>query len=107
MAADEIASIVSRGRAAFDDDVVLRRAVERCLEIIGEAAEAVSPELRGAHPDVPWSDMAKIRDRLSHHYHRIDPAQLWTVAEGPYRPPLSGCERSISLADASPASERG
>ena len=25
--------------------------------------------------------MAKIRDRLSHHYHRIDPAQLWVIAE--------------------------
>jgi len=50
MAADEIASIVSRGGAAFDDGVVLRRAVERCLEIIGEAAKSVSPELRRGHP---------------------------------------------------------
>ena len=97
MAADEIASSVSRGRAAFDDDVVLRRAVERCLEIIGEAAKAVSPELREAHPDVPWSDMAKIRDRLSHHYHRIDPAQLWTVAEGPV-PTAAERLREIDLA---------
>lgn len=29
----------------------------------------------------PWSDLAKVRDRLSHHYHRIDPAQLWVIAE--------------------------
>jgi uncharacterized protein with HEPN domain len=98
MAADEIASIVSRGRAAFDDDVVLRRAVERCLEIIGEAAKSVSPELRGAHPDVPWSDMAKIRDRLSHHYHRIDPAQLWTVAEDD-APVAAERLREIKVAD--------
>jgi uncharacterized protein with HEPN domain len=42
MAIDEIAAIVERGRPAFDNDVVLRRAVERCLEIIGEAAKAVS-----------------------------------------------------------------
>lgn len=34
MAADEIAAIVQRRRDAFDTDVVLRRAVERCLEII-------------------------------------------------------------------------
>lgn len=49
MAADEIAGIVRRGRAAFDDDRTLRRALERCLEILGEAAKSVSPELRAAH----------------------------------------------------------
>ena len=81
MAAAEIADITARGRTAFDADVTLRRAVERCLEILGEAAKAVSTDLRDQHPDVPWAAMAKIRDRLSHHYHRIDPAQLWVVAE--------------------------
>ncbi len=80
MAADEIASIVERGRGAFETDIVLRRAVERCLEIMGEAAKAVSVEFTAAHPEVPWSDLAKVRDRLSHHYHRVDPDQLWTMA---------------------------
>jgi uncharacterized protein with HEPN domain len=81
MAADEIARIVSRGRDAYDGDVTIRRAVERCIEIFGEAAKSLSSELRVAHPEVPWSDMAKIRDRLSHHYQRIDHAQLWVIAE--------------------------
>ena len=71
---------MQRGRPAFDDDVVLRRAVERCLEIIGEAAKSVSPTVTEAHPEIPWSDMAKVRDRLSHHYHRVDQGQLWTIA---------------------------
>jgi uncharacterized protein with HEPN domain len=80
MAADEIAAIVQRGRDAFDADVVLRRAVERCLEIIGEASKAMSSDVTDTYPEIPWSDMAKVRDRLSHHYHRIDPSQLWTMA---------------------------
>lgn len=80
MAADEIASVVARGRPAFDDDVALRRAIERCLEIMGEAAKAVSPSITSANPEIAWSDMAKIRDRLSHHYHRVDPGQLWAIA---------------------------
>ncbi len=80
MAADEIAAIVQRGRDAFDADVVLRRAVERCLEIVGEASKAMSSDVTDVHPEIPWSDMAKVRDRLSHHYHRIDPSQLWTMA---------------------------
>lgn len=81
MAADEIAGIVARGRQAFDDDPALRRALERCLEILGEAAKSVGADVRSRDPDMPWSDMAKVRDRLSHHYHRIDPAQLWVIAE--------------------------
>ena len=72
MAADEIAAIVARGRAAFDDDVVLRRPIERCLEIMGEASQTVSREFVAAHVEIPWSDMAKVRDRLSHHYQVIE-----------------------------------
>jgi uncharacterized protein with HEPN domain len=80
MAAGEIASVVQRGRDAFDGDIVLRRAVERSLEILGEAAKSVSAQLAARHPEVPWSEMVKVRDRLSHHYHRIDPGQLWMIA---------------------------
>jgi hypothetical protein len=43
MAADEIAAIVQRGRAAFDDHIALRRALERRLEIFGEAASRSRP----------------------------------------------------------------
>jgi uncharacterized protein with HEPN domain len=77
---EEIADIVGRGRLAFDADIALRRAVERCLEILGEAAKAVTPAVMNAHPEIPWSDLAKVRDRLSHHYHRVDREQLWIIA---------------------------
>ncbi|MGH8873714.1 MAG: HepT-like ribonuclease domain-containing protein [Acidimicrobiia bacterium] len=40
---------------------LLRRAVERCLEIVGEASKAISDSLTAAHPEIPWSDMAKVR----------------------------------------------
>ncbi|GIU92583.1 MAG: hypothetical protein KatS3mg011_1489 [Acidimicrobiia bacterium] len=56
MAADEIAAVVERGRDAFDADVVLRRAVERCLEIIGEASKAMSQDVTDAHPEIAWSN---------------------------------------------------
>ncbi len=47
---------------------------------MGEASKAVSREFAAAHDEIPWSDIAKVRDRLSHHDHRVDPGQLWTVA---------------------------
>ena len=79
-AMSEIADIVSRGRVAFDHDIALRRAVERCLEILGESSKMVTADTKDEIEDVPWTDLARVRDRLSHHYHRIDPNQIWTIA---------------------------
>jgi uncharacterized protein with HEPN domain len=79
-AADDLATLVGRGRDAFDADPFLQRAAERLLEIIGEAAKAVSDETRAQYPDVEWSKAAQLRDLLIHGYHRIDPAQVWATA---------------------------
>jgi uncharacterized protein with HEPN domain len=76
----EIADIVGRGREAFDGDVALRRALERCLEIVGEAAKTLSDDVRTAIPGVPWSQVVRLRDLLTHHYHRVEADQLWTTA---------------------------
>ena len=95
MAADEISIDVERGRSAFDTDVALRRAMERSLEIVGEAAKALSDEFVRSNPALPTSDLAKVRDRISHHYHRIDPAQLWTIATVDI-PALAGQLRDVS-----------
>jgi uncharacterized protein with HEPN domain len=91
----EIAEITGRGKAAFDADLALRRAVERCLAILGEAAKAVSPAVTTAHPEIPWSDLAKVRDRLSHHYHRIDSEQLWVIATADV-PVIADLPRSLA-----------
>lgn len=79
-AADELAGIVARGREAFDADPILRRAAERLLEIIGEAANGLSEEATGHHPSVPWRDITRLRIVLAHHYHRVDPDQVWAIA---------------------------
>lgn len=92
-AASEIAEVVNRGRTAYDNDVILRRAVERCLEILGESSKMVSTATRESISGVPWSDLAKVRDRLSHHYHRIDPDQIWTIATADL-PPVAAALRT-------------
>jgi uncharacterized protein with HEPN domain len=40
---------------------------------IGEAVKALSSGLRAAHPEVPWSDIARMRDLIGHHYYKLDP----------------------------------
>ena len=79
-AAAQVAGIVQRGRQAWDSDRIVQLAVERLLEIIGESARALSNEARAAYPAVPWSDVIGLRVVLAHHYHRVDPAQVWALA---------------------------
>lgn len=79
-AAVEIAAIVERGRQAFMDDPVLQRAVERLLEIIGEAANSLSQATANRYAAVPWNDIARLRVLLAHHYHRVDSEQVWVIA---------------------------
>ena len=72
--------IVERGRAAYDTDPILRRATERLLEIIGEATNLLSEATTVRHPEIPWRDISRLRIVLAHHYHRVDPDQVWVIA---------------------------
>lgn len=67
----------STSRQALDDDDVLRLALTKLVEIVGEAAKQITNETKEEHPDVPWSEAARMRDRLVHHYFDIDLDVLW------------------------------
>lgn len=54
-------------------------ALTKLVEIVGEAAKQVSRETKAAHPEVPWSAAARMRDRLVHHYFDIDLDVLWST----------------------------
>jgi uncharacterized protein with HEPN domain len=66
----------------FKKDDKAKFAVIRGLEIIGEATKHISEEVRIKHPEVPWKDMAGMRDVLIHDYFGIDEETVWiTVKE--------------------------
>jgi uncharacterized protein with HEPN domain len=57
------------------EDSVIRR-----IEIIGEAAKNISSDIRAQYPDIPWSDIAGMRDILIHKYFGIDLELTWQAA---------------------------
>jgi uncharacterized protein with HEPN domain len=57
-------------------------ATVRAIEVLGEAAKHVPPAIREQEPDIPWRDIAGMRDLVIHAYHRVDVAVVWrTVHE--------------------------
>jgi len=52
-------------------DPDLSRSIPRSLEIIGEAVKNLSYAFRDAHPEIPWNDIAGMRDKLIHGYFGI------------------------------------
>ena len=50
---------------------------------IGEATKSLSTAATGAHPDVPWSNIARMRDLIGHHYYRRDPQVILATIRDP------------------------
>jgi uncharacterized protein with HEPN domain len=69
--------IVSRGKAAWDRDRLLRLAGEAVIVRIADAAGRLSKEVKAEIPNVPWEDIRDIRILVDHVYHRIDYEALW------------------------------
>ncbi len=63
----------------FLGDRKTRNAVERNLEIIGEAARSVSPETRENNSDIPWRALIGLRNVLAHEYGDIRYEILWDI----------------------------
>jgi uncharacterized protein with HEPN domain len=64
---------------AYRKNLVLVRAVERSVQIIGEAANRVSDVFRAAHPEIPWRKIAAQRNVLVHDYGEIDQGLIWKL----------------------------
>ena len=66
--------------ATYQSSFQLRKAVERCLEIISEASRSVPVEMKEQYPAIPWRAIADIGNLLRHDYQRVDDFVVWSAA---------------------------
>ncbi|MEM8543123.1 MAG: DUF86 domain-containing protein [Cyanobacteria bacterium P01_H01_bin.119] len=67
--------------AIFFQDVRTQSAVLYQIAIVGEAIKRISPGLRQQHPNIPWSAIAGMRDKLIHDYDGVDMQRVWQTLQ--------------------------
>jgi len=76
--AREAADLVrGRERADLDRDRQLNLAVVRLLEVLGEAASRIPSDVRARHPQIQWTQIVGMRNRLIHAYDFVDFNTIW------------------------------
>lgn len=80
-AISKIEKFASEGRAAFEEDERTQVWMVHHVQIIGEAARALSEGFRSRHSDIPWAQIVGMRHILVHDYFGIDLDEVWSVVE--------------------------
>lgn len=77
----EIAEITKfDNHESFITNRIKRLAVERLVEIVGEAANHISEKVLSENPDIPWSKIIGLRNKIVHDYGEILTDRIWLVA---------------------------
>ena len=73
--------VAGRQRADLQTDQMLLFAVIRAIEVLGEASNKVSEEVRAANPNIPWKAIVGMRNRLIHAYFDVDTDMVWETLQ--------------------------
>ncbi len=68
--------------SVFLKDIVLQKAVIQSFSVIGEAANQISKEFQKQHPEIDWTGITGLRNRLVHQYFNINFVYMWEIIEG-------------------------
>ncbi|MEO8885584.1 MAG: DUF86 domain-containing protein [Mucilaginibacter sp.] len=76
-----ISYIGDKSEHDFINDLMLQDAVTRRFEIIGEAASKISQQFKDQHPNLPWSLMKGMRNKLIHEYFGVSATTLYSTIQ--------------------------
>jgi uncharacterized protein with HEPN domain len=88
-----------RTRTDLDSDEMFMLAEVRLIEIIGEAATAVSDTTRQQLPDIPWRPITATRNRLIHGYFNVDLNVVWSILQNDLPPLIVALQKQLSTND--------
>jgi uncharacterized protein with HEPN domain len=94
------AFIQDRTRDHREVDRILTLALVKSIEIIGEAAAKVTPQGRDQAPQIPWSIIVGMRNRLVHGYFEVDLDRVWATVTNDLPPLIAALEEVIAAAEA-------
>ena len=83
-AREAIELVRGRSRSDLDTDRILNLALVRLMEVVAEAATRIPEEFRLRHTEVPWRDVADLRNRLIHGYDAVNFDILWTILQNDF-----------------------
>ena len=79
---DLVRTFSEQGRDVFLGDALVQSAILHRLALLGEACRGLSPEIRGANPEIPWAQIIAFRNVLIHQYFGVDLELVWTIVVG-------------------------
>lgn len=93
---EAIALLGSATSRDLESDRVLALALVQLAQIVGEAASRVSEGTRTRHPQIPWTQIVALRNRLIHGYDAIDLEILWQIVRNDMPPLAAQLETIVS-----------
>ncbi len=65
----------------FSKTLIVQDAVVRNFQVLGEATKNLPATFKGKYPQIPWSKVARFRDKLVHHYSGVNYDIVWEIVE--------------------------
>ena len=90
-----VSHLSEKSRDELDHNRLLLNGVVRELEILGEAASQISPDIREKFSSLPWKEMVGLRNRLIHAYFDVNNQTVWLVVKESLPPLISQLEQIL------------
>lgn len=99
-AANEALSFIAgKSKSELKTDRALALALVKSIEIVGEAASKVSRELRLQSPEIPWTDIVAMRNRLIHSYFDVNLDIVWQTVTDELPPVVEQIQKLLAAND--------